>query len=66
VYNENLDKNFKQYINSIVSSKMLEVCSTTLPQYVLEQIYENENYKKSLKNRIIKYQSRADLAEKIL
>jgi alanine-synthesizing transaminase len=45
---------------------MLEVCSTTLPQFVLPQIYESENYKSSLKERITKYKSRADLAEKIL
>jgi alanine-synthesizing transaminase len=44
---------------------MLEVCSTTLPQFVLPQIYENENYKISLKERIIKYKTRADIAEKI-
>jgi alanine-synthesizing transaminase len=45
---------------------MLEVCSTTLPQYVLPTIYESHNYKASLKERIKKYKSRADLAEKIL
>lgn len=66
VYNEDSDENFKQYIKSILSSKMLEVCSTTLPQYVLPQIYESENYKSSLKERISKYKSRADTAEKIL
>lgn len=66
VYNEDKDENFKQYISSILSSKMLEVCSTTLPQYVLPQLYESENYKTSLKERILKYKTRADLAEKIL
>jgi alanine-synthesizing transaminase len=45
---------------------MLEVCSTTLPQFVLPKIYESENYKTSLENRLIKYKKRADLAEKIL
>ncbi len=66
VYNEDKDENFKQYISSILSSKMLEVCSTTLPQYVLPEIYENKNYKLSLKERILKYKTRADIAEKIL
>ena len=66
VYNEDKDENFRLYISSILSSKMLEVCSTTLPQYVLPEIYENENYKKSLKNRIDKYKLRAKLSEKIL
>ena len=66
VYNEDKDENFKQYISSILASKMLEVCSTTLPQYVLPTIYESENYKASLKARISKYESRAELAERIL
>ena len=66
VYNEDKDENFKKYISSILASKMLEVCSTTLPQSVLPKIYESENYKASLKERITKYQSRAELAEQIL
>ncbi len=66
VYNEDKDENFKQYIKSILSSKMLEVCSTTLPQFVLPEIYESNNFKISLKERILKYKSRADIAEKIL
>ena len=45
---------------------MVEVCSTTLPQYVLPKIYESQNYKNYLKERISKYKKRADLAEKIL
>jgi alanine-synthesizing transaminase len=45
---------------------MVEVCSTTLPQYVLPEIYESENYKNYLEQRIKKYKKRADLAEKIL
>jgi len=66
VYNADRDENFKQYIQSILSSKMLEVCSTTLPQFVLPKIYESEHYKSSLKERIKKYQTRADIAEEIL
>ena len=66
VYNEDKDENFREYISSILSSKMLEVCSTTLPQYVMPTIYESENYKASLKERIVKYKDRADLAENIL
>jgi alanine-synthesizing transaminase len=45
---------------------MLEVCSTTLPQFILPDIYEDPRYKKSLQQRIKKYQKRADIAEKIL
>jgi len=66
VYNQDKDENFKKYISSILSAKMLEVCSTTLPQYVLPKIYESTNYKTSLKERIVKYKVRADISEKIL
>lgn len=65
IYNEDKDENFKKYISSILASKMLEVCSTTLPQFVLPKIYENKNYKLSLKNRIKKYEYRANLAKNI-
>jgi hypothetical protein len=45
---------------------MLEVCSTTLPQKVLPDIYESPDFKKSLKDRIKKYQERAQIMEEIL
>ena len=66
VYNQDKDENFRNYINSIFWSKMLEVCSTTLPQYILPQIYEHPNFKPYLEERIEKYKSRAELANKIL
>lgn len=66
IYNMNKDENFKQYIKSILSAKMLEVCSTTLPQYVLPKIYESNEFHKFLKKRIEKYKLRAELAEKTL
>jgi len=45
---------------------MLEVCSTTLPQYVIPEIYESIEFKKSLITRINKYKSRAKKASEIL
>jgi len=66
VYNSDKDKNFRKYIDSIYRSKMLEVCSTTLPQKVLPKIYEDKNFDIYLEKRIQKYRERADLAEKIL
>jgi aspartate/methionine/tyrosine aminotransferase len=62
VYNVERDEDFGGYINTILLSKMLEVCSTTLPQKVLPEIYEHENYAAFLQGRIQKYQSRADEA----
>ena len=66
IYNQDKDKNFKKYINSIFMSKMLEVCSTTLPQYVLPIIYENKNFLQYLQDRINKYKIRANISEEIL
>ncbi len=65
VYNKDIDKNFSDYIDSILVSKMLEVCSTTLPQYVIPEIYESEEFKNSLISRIEKYKKRALKAEEI-
>jgi len=45
---------------------MVEVCSTTLPQYVLPSIYESKEYKQYLQKRIEKYKKRAQIAEDIL
>lgn len=43
-YNCDKDKNFATYVKSIVNDKMLEVCSTTLPQSVIPQIYSDPRY----------------------
>ena len=66
VYNQDKDPNFKQFINTLLAAKMVEVCSTTLPQYVLSDIYESEHYKSYLENRLNKYKKRAEQAYKIL
>jgi len=41
---------------------MLEVCSTTLPQYVIPEVYESNDFKSSIKTRIEKYKLRAKKA----
>lgn len=65
VYNQDKDEQFRKYIKSVFFSKMLEVCSTTLPQKVLPDIYESIDFKKSLKDRIKKYKERAQIVEDI-
>jgi len=65
VYNKEKDKDFWKYIDSILASKMLEVCSTTLPQFVIPEIYESNEFKNSLKTRIEKYKKRAKKASEI-
>lgn len=62
VYNAEKDENFKGFIDVILLTKMLEVCSTTLPQIVLPHLYEHPEYAGYLQARIQKYQSRADEA----
>ncbi|MDD4151108.1 MAG: pyridoxal phosphate-dependent aminotransferase [Candidatus Gracilibacteria bacterium] len=66
IYNADKDANFREYVKSILNSKMLEVCSTTLPQAVLPTIYSSPEYEKYRLQRIEKYKTRAKLATEIL
>nr|MBF0221122.1 pyridoxal phosphate-dependent aminotransferase [Desulfobulbaceae bacterium] len=65
VYNREKDTGFDAYINSIVNAKMLEVCSTTLPQKVLPILMAHPGYKSFLQERVQKYQERANIAYKM-
>jgi len=62
VYNAEKDPDFKAFIEIVLLNKMLEVCSTTLPQIVLPHLYEHPEYPAYLQSRIDKYQRRADEA----
>ncbi len=62
VYNSDKDENFKGFIGIILLTKMLEVCSTTLPQIVLPHLYEHPKFEPYLQARADKYQKRADEA----
>ena len=66
IYNQDKDEEFKTYMSSVLMSKMLEVCSTSLPQYVLPTIYEDERFTPYVRSRVEKYKRRADIAEEIL
>ncbi|MGB1008757.1 MAG: pyridoxal phosphate-dependent aminotransferase [Thiolinea sp.] len=59
VYNAEKDKNFRDFINMILLAKMLEVCSTTLPQMILPDIYRAPEFTGHIRSRIEKYQCRA-------
>ena len=61
-YNQDEDENFSRYVKSIVDSKMLEVCSTTLPQKTIPKVMKDDRYFPYLDERISKYQKRSDLA----
>jgi alanine-synthesizing transaminase len=66
VYHKDSDPTFARYIKTINDAKMLEVCSTTLPQKVLPAILSNPQYAAYLQSRRDAYSERADIAHKAL
>lgn len=62
VYNADKDPMFAQYVNSILNSKMVEVCSTTLPQKVYPQIVTHPQYQNYLDERINRYEKYSNIA----
>lgn len=62
VYNYAGDERFKKYINSILSSKMNEVCSTTLPQRTIPAIMSHPEYGGYLAERIGRYERMSNIA----
>ena len=61
VYNKDKDPQFERYIKTIVDAKMLEVCSTTLPQKVIPKIIKDPRYKEYHKKRNEEYGQKADI-----
>jgi aspartate/methionine/tyrosine aminotransferase len=57
---------FKQYIQSIVNAKMLEVCSTSLPQYSIPKVIGDSRYLGHLAHRKKMFEVRVDEAYDIL
>lgn len=51
VYNQDTSQMFRKYVKTILDAKMLEVASTTLPQYVIPKIMAHPNYQSYLKER---------------
>ena len=66
VYNADKDPVFAKYIKSIVDDKMLEVCSTTLPQRVIPAIMGDSRYTGHIANRNAIYEKRSRLAYTLL
>ncbi|MDD2899467.1 MAG: pyridoxal phosphate-dependent aminotransferase [Desulfuromonadaceae bacterium] len=56
VYNGHKDERFRKYINQILTGKMNEVCSTTLPQTVIPEIVRHPEYAAYLAQRIASYE----------
>jgi aspartate/methionine/tyrosine aminotransferase len=66
VFNQDEYPMFKQYIKSIVNAKMLEVCSTSLPQYSIPRVIGDPKYIDHLARRKKMFESRVDEAYDIL
>ncbi|MRR35357.1 pyridoxal phosphate-dependent aminotransferase, partial [bacterium] len=61
VYNGGKDDQFRKYINSILSAKMNEVCSTTLPQKCIPAIMKHPEYQTYLRDRITCYERMSNI-----
>ena len=66
VYNADKDPMFEQYVKSILNAKMLEVCSTTLPQLVYPKIVSHPEYRGYLNERIARYEKYSNIAYDML
>jgi len=64
IYNKNNDPIFARYAKTLVDAKMLEVCSTTLPQLALPKIMGDPRFVEHVHQRAESYQKKADLARK--
>jgi aspartate/methionine/tyrosine aminotransferase len=62
VYNADKDPLFAKYIQSILNAKMVEVCSTTLPQKAIPQIFQHPEYQAYLEDRRRRYEKFSNLA----
>ena len=65
-YNRDKDADFNRYCKSLIDAKMLEVCSTTLPQQLIPIVMQDERYFPYLTQRTKKYAAMADIAYEIL
>lgn len=61
VYNGHDDDQFRKYINLILTAKMNEVCSTTLPQTVIPAIMTHPEYQVYLQERIALYEKSSNI-----
>ncbi len=65
VYNHHRKPMFEQYIKSVLNAKMLEVSSTTLPQFVIPEILSHPEYPKWLEKRNQFYKRRSEILYEI-
>jgi aspartate/methionine/tyrosine aminotransferase len=66
VYNYGKDSRFDKYVNTILTSKMNEVCSTTLPQKTIPAIMSHPEYPAYLAERIARYEKMSNITYNFL
>jgi len=66
VLNRGRDEMFGTYVNTLLASKRLEVCSTTAPQMVIPRMMGDPRYPAHLKRRASVYETRAKEAHAAL
>lgn len=66
VFNQDKNPAFKKYIKSLLNAKMLEVCSTSLPQYSIPKVIGDPRYLSHLEHRKRMFEGRANEAFEII
>jgi alanine-synthesizing transaminase len=62
IYNAGKDAHFARYTQSILNAKMVEVCSTTLPQKAIPRIFQHPEYDAYLDGRRRRYEKLSNIA----
>jgi alanine-synthesizing transaminase len=66
VYNSDKQPMFRRYVRSLLDAKMLEVCSTTLPQMIIPRVYGDPRYESWGQQRRAFFAARAMQATELL
>jgi len=66
VFNQDRNETFKKYIRSLINAKMLEVCSTSLPQFAIPSVMGDPRYADHLDARRKVFERRVNEAWEIL
>ncbi|MFZ7111767.1 MAG: pyridoxal phosphate-dependent aminotransferase [Desulfatiglandales bacterium] len=64
IYNADRDPHFAKYAQSILNAKMVEVCSTTLPQRAIPRIIQHPEYQGYVDSRRWRYEKFSQIAWK--
>jgi len=65
-YNADKDETFARYCDAILTQKMSEVCSTTLPQLAIPRVMTHPEFQPYLKERLNHYEKLSNIAYGIL